>query len=196
MMQIKRHWKALRFSFLRHPTTKLLAKLNNFKGNLQNYTGYSKAWNKSSPPPIFNVDISILADRWFVNFETSTFKLGEGGVGYIEGIRLHFFGLLNRPWKNVLVKVLPTYFVVGCLRNTFCRNCLCVVFLASFSQKADSAGDNRTILDNSPISAIIMVPLYDVTVTITCQNGKCIKNVQKLLNSVYFGTFSVCKWKN
>ena len=48
---------------------------------------------------------------------------GKGGKGenwkkwwYISNIQ---FFLQN----NVDVEVLPTYFVVGCLRNTFSRNC-------------------------------------------------------------------------
>ena len=35
--------------------------------------------------------------------------------------------------NNVDGEVLPTYFVVGCLRNTFSRNCWLVVFFASLT---------------------------------------------------------------
>ena len=56
---------------------------------------------------------------------------GKGGAGenwkkWWDISNLQFF-LQN----NVYVEVLPTYFVVGCLRNTFARNSWFVVFFAS-----------------------------------------------------------------
>ena len=97
---------------------------------------------------------------------------GKGGEGenwkkWWDISNIQFF-LQN----NVDVEVLPTYFVVGCLRNTFSRNSWFVVFFCILDPQSDSVRDNRIIDDHFPISDVRMHSLFDVTATTTCESGK------------------------
>ena len=67
-------------------------------------------------------------------FQKSTLKLGgEGGSGETWKKWGDIFTIQYSHQNNGDVEVLPTYFVVGCLRNKFSINCCFVVFLASLT---------------------------------------------------------------
>ena len=97
---------------------------------------------------------------------------GKGGKGenwkkWWDISNLQFF-LQN----NVDVEVLPTYFVVGCLRNKFSINCCFVVFFGIPDPHSDSVGDNKIIDDHFPISDVIMHSLFVVTADTTFESCK------------------------
>ena len=94
---------------LRHPTTKLLAKLTDFASKFI-------IWGFKSPPsPSFNVVWQFFLPKLHSGMHQSTLKVGERG----ELLLARIFGvqrwvLISRE-KRASEKVLPSPFVVGCL---------------------------------------------------------------------------------
>ena len=57
----------------------------------------------------------------------------RGEIGRYGGHLLRYSNMLLSFQNNAAVKVLPTYFVVGCLSDIFPRNLLVCSFLASLT---------------------------------------------------------------
>ena len=70
-------------------------------------------------------------------FQMSTLKLGgrgrRGKIGRDGGHLVRYSNILQFFQNNAAVKVLPTYFVVGCLSDIFSRNCWFIISLASLT---------------------------------------------------------------
>ena len=97
---------------------------------------------------------------------------GEGGSGETWKKWGDIFTIQYSHQNNGDVEVLPTYFVVGCLRNKFSINCCFVVFFGIPDPHSDSVGDNKIIDDHFPISDVIMHSLFVVTADTTFESCK------------------------
>ena len=129
----------------------------------QNFTNITKTWSQNAihskgtinlpPSSIFNVGGLFFAAKCSPMFQMSTLKLGGRGrrakIGRDGGHLVRYSNILQFFQNNAAVKVLPTYFVVGCLSDIFSRNCWFIISLASLTHiniQKEKTGSLMTIV--------------------------------------------------
>ena len=184
-MQKRGNKNAYKKICLRHPTTKLLAKLHKYDEISSPIWMHFKSTLKQNPLP----PLSMLVDCFGLphagqRYRWQHWSWGEGERGNQDEFRCVFqhaiFSSKLRIWKS--------------FANLFCRwvsekhiflKLLVFVFKGILWPNLDSIGDSKIIYDNNLICDVITLALYDVTGDSTCQNGKCIDNCQNVLKIVY-----------